>query len=65
MNSADEEVMATVLANENTCRMMLDYLVGRGVEFRADINTVSHEDRIDLILGVLSELQRRERTEKL
>lgn len=61
MSWADEEVMATVLANEKTCRMMAGHLVARGVKISVPLESLSHEECQEFILQVYSELGRRER----
>lgn len=56
-----EEVMGVVLANEATARAMLAYLVKRGVTYHGMHEPLDHADVIDIVLGITTELARRER----
>lgn len=59
------DVMADVLAKEHTCRIMLSELVAEGVEILHDdkpivIRELTHQECIDLILGIYKGLNTRE-----
>ena len=61
----DDEVFATVLANEVPCRLMLSELIKRGVEINVDPTTLSHKDAQEILIQIMMELKRRERDERI
>lgn len=58
MTPADEEVMAKVLSDERSCRMMLEILIKQGVLIHQNIYTLRHEECIELILAIAAEVKR-------
>ena len=56
----EEEVLPKVLANENAARLMLRTLVGRGVTISVPESDMTHEDVIECLIQIVSELKRRE-----
>lgn len=55
-----EDVIGSVLANEATCRVLVEKLIERGVRFSVDPNELSHEDLIEAVIAIYSELRRAE-----
>lgn len=60
MNTQDEEMFASVLANEATARIFLDQLIARGVKINLKQSELSHEEVIDICLVILTDLRLRE-----
>lgn len=60
----EEEVMPRVLANETTCRSLINILVARGVEISIDPKSLSHDECIEVVIQIMSELKRSERHTK-
>lgn len=60
MSELDEEVISKVLSNEFTTRALLEHLESRGVKISIDSKTLTHEECVEVILKIQSELMRRE-----
>lgn len=56
-----EDVFAQVISNEKTARIMMRYLQTRGVEVSVDPEKLKLEDLQEVLIGVYSELSRRDR----
>ena len=55
------EIISKVLSNEATCRLLLNQLISRGVRVNIDPASLSHEEIIEVILAIRTEILRSER----
>jgi len=63
MNTEDfeENIFPKVLANENLCRLYLKGLEKRGLKYSKPIETLSHDECIEIAILIYSDLVRREK----
>lgn len=61
MNELEQEIFSKVLANEATCRIIVDQLISHGVTFSVDPKSLTHDELIEVMLVIYSELARNER----
>lgn len=58
MNHFEEHVMPMILSNEVACRTLVDLMMQRGVTISIDPIELSHEECVEVVLKVYSELKR-------
>lgn len=63
ISEVEQEMFSRVFANESTCRAFLEELKNKGVTYSMPIDSLTHEDCINVAIHLVMELERKDRAQ--